>query len=186
MYVRLLVIFKYIQKLNNIDDKVFIEVIGNFIYENTNVYSYKEIIKILTYEIVYKEQQFDEIKFVPFKINIDEKKNFKVCFIYIIYIMLVQNVEIVRSALIEENKYYLEQINILKDLLDQMSDICGFEDFLKQSVLQDLDLYLDKYHEYISSHLQKYYLENKEDYMQSEYNNIGNINNASLDYDSLF
>ena len=83
MYVWLLVIFKYIQKLNNIDDKVFIEVIGNFIYENTNVYSYKEIIKILTYEIVYKEQQFDEIKFVPFKINIDEKKNFKVCFIYI-------------------------------------------------------------------------------------------------------
>lgn len=88
--------------------------------------------------------------------------------------------------MIEENKYYLEQINILKDLLDQMSDICGFEDFLKQSVLQDLDLYLDKYHEYISSHLQKYYLENKEDYVQSEYNNIGNINNASLDYDSLF
>ena len=79
--------------------------------------------------------------------------------------------------MIEENKYYLEQINILKDLLDQMSDICGFEDFLKQSVLQDLDLYLDKYHEYISSHLQKYYLENKDDYVQSEYNNIGNINN---------
>ena len=82
----------------------FIDILGEYIYLKTDHYEYKQILKILTYgDIVFQETIFEEIKFVPFSLVLDEEKNYK-------------NVKYVQNALNEENKYFEEQIEGLKDI----------------------------------------------------------------------
>ncbi len=103
---------------------------GEYIYLKTDHYEYKQILKILTYgDIVFQETIFEEIKFVPFSLVLDEEKNYK-------------NVKYVQNALNEENKYFEEQIEGLKDILDKATDLCETKGFLQKSVLETLDNYL--------------------------------------------
>ena len=86
--------------------------------------------KILTYgEIVFKETVFEDIKFIPFNIVLDEEKNYK-------------NIKYVKNALNEENNYFEIQIEELKDVLDKVTDMCETKGFLQKSVLETLDNYL--------------------------------------------
>ena len=78
----------------NIKKENFIDIFGDYIYEKSEHYEYKQILKILTYgEIVFKETVFEDIKFIPFSLVLDEEKNYK-------------NVKYVQNALNEENKYF--------------------------------------------------------------------------------
>ena len=77
--------------------------------------------KILTYgEIVFKETVFEDIKFIPFNIVLDEEKNYK-------------NIKYVKNALNEENNYFEIQIEELKDVLDKVTDMCETKGFLQKS-----------------------------------------------------
>ena len=114
----------------NIKKENFIDVFGDYIYEKSEHYEYKQILKILTYgEIVFKETVFEDIKFIPFNIVLDEEKNYK-------------NIKYVKNALNEENNYFEIQIEELKDVLDKVTDMCETKGFLQKSVLETLDNYL--------------------------------------------
>ena len=72
----------------------FVDLLGNYIYEKTGHFEYKQILKILTYgDIVFQETVFEDIKFIPFSLVLDEEKNYK-------------NIKYVQNALNEENKYF--------------------------------------------------------------------------------
>ena len=114
----------------NIKKENFIDIFGDYIYEKSEHYEYKQILKILTYgEIVFKETAFEDIKFIPFNIVLDEEKNYK-------------NIKYVKNALNEENNYFEIQIEELKDVLDKVTDMCETKGFLQKSVLETLDNYL--------------------------------------------
>ena len=114
----------------NIKKENFIDIFGDYIYEKSEHYEYKQILKILTYgEIVFKETVFEDIKFIPFNIILDEEKNYK-------------NIKYVKNALNEENNYFEIQIEELKDVLDKVTDMCETKGFLQKSVLETLDNYL--------------------------------------------
>ncbi len=114
----------------NIKKENFIDIFGDYIYEKSEHYEYKQILKILTYgEIVFKETVFEDIKFIPFNIVLDEEKNYK-------------NIKYVKNALNEENNYFEIQIEELKDVLDKVTDMCETKGFLQKSVLETLDNYL--------------------------------------------
>ena len=114
----------------NIKKENFIDIFGDYIYEKSEHYEYKQILKILTYgEIVFKETVFEDIKFNPFNIVLDEEKNYK-------------NIKYVKNALNEENNYFEIQIEELKDVLDKVTDMCETKGFLQKSVLETLDNYL--------------------------------------------
>ena len=114
----------------NIKKENFIDIFGDYIYEKSEHYEYKQILKILTYgEIVFKETIFEDIKFIPFNIVLDEEKNYK-------------NIKYVKNALNEENNYFEIQIEELKDVLDKVTDMCETKGFLQKSVLETLDNYL--------------------------------------------
>ena len=114
----------------NIKKENFIDIFGDYIYEKSEHYEYKQILKILTYgEIVFKETVFEDVKFIPFNIVLDEEKNYK-------------NIKYVKNALNEENNYFEIQIEELKDVLDKVTDMCETKGFLQKSVLETLDNYL--------------------------------------------
>ena len=114
----------------NIKKENYIDIFGDYIYEKSEHYEYKQILKILTYgEIVFKETVFEDIKFIPFNIVLDEEKNYK-------------NIKYVKNALNEENNYFEIQIEELKDVLDKVTDMCETKGFLQKSVLETLDNYL--------------------------------------------
>ena len=114
----------------NIKKENFIDIFGDYIYEKSEHYEYKQILKILTYgEIVFKETVFEDIKFIPFNIVLDEEKNYK-------------NIKYVKNDLNEENNYFEIQIEELKDVLDKVTDMCETKGFLQKSVLETLDNYL--------------------------------------------
>ena len=114
----------------NIKKENFIDIFGDYIYEKSEHYEYKQILKILTYgEIVFKETVFEDIKFIPFNIVLDEEKNYK-------------NIKYVKNALNEENNYFEIQIEELKDVLDKVTDMCETKGFLQKSALETLDNYL--------------------------------------------
>ena len=132
----------------NINKENFIDVLGNYIYEKTDHYEYKQILKILTYgDIVFQETVFDDIKFIPFSLVLDEEKNYK-------------NIKYVQNALNEENKYFEEQIDSLKDILDKVTDLCETKGFLQKNVLEELSKYLDDKNNDILINFPKYYIDN--------------------------
>ena len=132
----------------NIKKENFIDIFGDYIYEKSEHYEYKQILKILTYgEIVFKETVFEDIKFIPFSLVLDEDKNYK-------------NIKYVQNALNEENKYFEEQIDGLKDILDKATDLCETKGFLQKSVLEELNNYLDDKDNDILINFTKYYIDN--------------------------
>ena len=132
----------------NITKENFIDILGEYIFLKTDHYEYKQILKILTYgDIVFQETIFEEIKFVPFSLVLDEEKNYK-------------NIKYVQNALIEENKYFEEQIDGLKDILDKATDLCETKGFLQKNVLEELNIYLDDKNNDIRINFPKYYIDN--------------------------
>ena len=132
----------------NITKENFIDILGEYIYLKTDHYEYKQILKILTYgDIVFQETIFEEIKFIPFSLVLDEEKNYK-------------NIKYVQNALIEENKYFEEQIDGLKDILDKATDLCETKGFLQKNVLEELIYYLDDKNNDIRINFPKYYIDN--------------------------
>jgi len=126
----------------------FIDILGEYIYLKTDHYEYKQILKILTYgDIVFQETIFEEIKFIPFSLVLDEEKNYK-------------NIKYVQNALIEENKYFEEQIDGLKDILDKATDLCETKGFLQKNVLEELNIYLDDKNNDIRINFPKYCIDN--------------------------
>jgi hypothetical protein len=126
----------------------FIDILGEYIYLKTDHYEYKQILKILTYgDIVFQETIFEEIKFIPFSLVLDEEKNYK-------------NIKYVQNALIEENKYFEEQIDGLKDILDKTTDLCETKGFLQKNVLEELNNYLDDKNNDVRINFPKYYIDN--------------------------
>ena len=84
----------------------------------------------MTYgDIVFTETKFEDAKFIPFSLVLDEEKNFK-------------NINYVQKALSEENKYFEEQIESLKEILDKTTDLCETKGFLQKDVLEELNNYL--------------------------------------------
>ena len=132
----------------NITKENFIDILGEYIFLKTDHYEYKQILKILTYgDIVFQETIFEEIKFVPFSLVLDEEKNYK-------------NIKYVQNALIEENKYFEEQIDGLKDILDKATDLCETKGFLQKNVLEELNNYLDDKDNDIRINFPNYYFDN--------------------------
>ena len=132
----------------NITKENFIDILGEYIFLKTDHYEYKQILKILTYgDIVFQETIFEEIKFVPFSLVLDEEKNYK-------------NIKYVQNALIEENKYFEEQIDDLKDILDKATDLCETKGFLQKNVLEELNNYLDDKDNDIRINFPNYYFDN--------------------------
>ena len=132
----------------NIYKENFIDILGEYIYLKTEHYEYKQILKILTYgDIVFQETIFEEIKFIPFSLVLDEENNYK-------------NIKYVQTALIEENKYFEEQIDGLKDILDKATDLCETKGFLQKNVLEELNIYLDDKNNDIRINFPKYYIDN--------------------------
>ena len=132
----------------NMNKENFIDILGEYIYLKTEHYEYKQILKILTYgDIVFQETIFEEIKFIPFSLVLDEEKNYK-------------NIKYVQTALIEENKYFEEQIDGLKDILDKATDLCETKGFLQKNVLEELNNYLDDKNNDIRINFPKYYFDN--------------------------
>ncbi len=132
----------------DITSENFIDLLGNYIYEKTGHFEYKQILKILTYgDIVFQETVFEDIKFIPFSLVLDEDKNYK-------------NIKYVQNALIEENKYFEEQIDGLKDILDKATDLCETKGFLQKNVLEELNIYLDDKNNDIRINFPKYYIDN--------------------------
>ena len=132
----------------NITKENFIDILGEYIYLKTDHYEYKQILKILTYgDIVFQETIFEEIKFIPFSLVLDEEKNYK-------------NIKYVQNALIEENKYFEEQIDGLKDILDKATDLCETKGFLQKNVLEELNNYLDDKNNDVRINFPKYYIDN--------------------------
>ena len=102
----------------------------------------------MTYgDIVFQETKFEEIQFMPFNHVLDEEKNYK-------------NIKYVQNALNEENKYFEEQIEGLKDILDKATDLCETKGFLQKDVLEALNNYLKNNNNEIMLNFPKFYAEN--------------------------
>ena len=135
------------QKLN-IKSENYIDILGDYIYEKTGHFEYKQILKILTYgDIVFQETKFDEVQFIPFSLVLDEEKNYN-------------NIKYVQKALSEENKYFEEQIETLKEILDKATDLCETKGFLQKDVLEELNNYLKNNNNEILINFQSFYEEN--------------------------
>ncbi len=78
---------------------------------------------------------------------LDEEKNYK-------------NIKYVQNALNEENKYFEEQIEGLKDILDKATDLCETKGFLQKDVLETLNNYLKNNNNDIMLNFPKFYAEN--------------------------
>ena len=78
---------------------------------------------------------------------LDEEKNYK-------------NIKYVQNALNEENKYFEEQIEGLKDILDKATDLCETKGFLQKDVLEALNNYLKNNNHDIMLNFPKFYAEN--------------------------
>ena len=134
-----------IQKKTSIENEKFIETFGDFIFDKTERYEYKQILKILTYgDIVFQETKFEDVKFIPFSLVLDEEKNYK-------------NITYMKNALEQENKYFEDQIETLKDILDKTTDLCETKGFLNKEVLEHLNYYIKNNMNVIVNQLPKYY-----------------------------
>ena len=105
----------------------------------------------MTYgDIVFQETKFDNIKFIPFSLVLDEDKNYN-------------NIMYVQKALKEENKYFEGQIETIKDILDKATDLCETKGFLQKDVLEALNNYLKNNNHEILKNFAQFYEENKLD-----------------------
>jgi uncharacterized protein YfeS len=86
---------------------------------------------------------------------LDEEKNYK-------------NIKYVQNALNEENKYFEEQIEGLKDILDKATDLCETKGFLQKDALEALNNYLKKKNNEILINFPQYL---KENIISEYYNN---------------
>ena len=124
------------------------DILGDYIYDKTEHFEYKQILKNLTYgDIVFQETKFEEIKFVPFSLVLDEEKNYN-------------SIKYVQKALTEENKYFEEQIETLRDILDKATDLCETKGFLQKDVLEELNNYLKNKNNEILISFPDYFNEN--------------------------
>ena len=140
------------KKLNLNNENNFIDILGDYIFDKTEIYEYKQILKILTYgDIVFQETKFEDVKFIPFSLNLDEEKNFK-------------NIIYVKNALEQENKYFEEQIDTLKDILDKTTDLCETKGFLNKEVLEKLNYYIKNNMNKVLNELPEYFKNKKELY----------------------
>ena len=71
-----------------------------------------------------------------------------------------KNLKYVQNALNEENKYFEEQIEGLKDILDKATDLCETKGFLQKDVLETLNNYLKNNNNDIMLNFPKFYAEN--------------------------
>ena len=102
----------------------------------------------MTYgDLVFQETKFDDAKFIPFSLVLDEEKNYK-------------NINYVKNALNEENKYFEEHIESLNDILDKTTDLCETKGFLQKDVLEKLNNYLKNNNNDILINFAKFYEEN--------------------------
>ena len=140
------------KKLGLNNENNFIDIFGDYIFDKTEIYEYKQILKILTYgDIVFQETKFEDVKFIPFSLILDEEKNYK-------------NINYVKNALEQENKYFEEQIDTLKDILDKTTDLCETKGFLNKEVLEKLNYYLKNNMNKITKDLPEYFKDKKELY----------------------
>ena len=103
----------------------------------------------MTYgDLVFQETKFEDIKFIPFSLVLNEEKNYK-------------NINYVKNALNEENKYFELQIESLKDILDKTTDLCETKGFLQKDVLEALNNYLKNNNNEILINFPIFYEENK-------------------------
>ena len=146
------------KKLGLKNENNFIDIFGDYIFDKTNIYEYKQILKILTYgDIVFQETKFEDVKFIPFSLILDEEKNY-------------QNVVYVKNALEQENKYFEEQIDTLKEILDKTTDLCETKGFLNKEVLEKLNCYIKNNINKIIKDLPEYFNEKKELYDKQNLN----------------
>ena len=66
----------------------------------------------------------------------------------------------VQNALNEENKYFEEQIDGLKDILDKITDMCETKGFLQKNVLEELNKFLDEKNNDILINFPQFYFDN--------------------------
>ena len=71
-----------------------------------------------------------------------------------------QNIKYVQNSLNEENKYFEEQIESLKDILDKTTDLCETKGFLQKDVLETLDNYLKNNNNDILLNFPKFFEDN--------------------------
>ena len=140
------------KKLGLNNENNFIDIFGDYIFDKTEIYEYKQILKILTYgDIVFQETKFEDVKFIPFSLILDEEKNYK-------------NINYIKNDLEQENKYFEEQIDTLKDILDKTTDLCETKGFLNKEVLEKLNYYLKNNMNKITKDLPEYFKDKKELY----------------------
>ena len=140
------------KKLGLNNENNFIDIFGDYIFDKTEIYEYKQILKILTYgDIVFQETKFEDVKFIPFSLILDEEKNYK-------------NINYVKNALEQENKYFEEQIDTLKDILDKTTDLCETKGFLNKEVLEKLNYYIKNNMNKVLKELPEYFKNKKELY----------------------
>jgi hypothetical protein len=158
---------KFVDKIN---EKYFIDILGDYLFHKSELYEYKQIIKILNYgDIIFKERNFDNFVFKPFNMVIDENKNYN-------------NFDYMKNALINENNYFEEKVNYLRDLLDKITDICETSCFLDKQMLNQLDKYLDIYYEEIVANLEKFYISSDLYNHEGNYIYNNNYNNYFNDF----
>ena len=63
----------------------------------------------------------------------------------------VEIIQAIRNEISKENKYFLYQINSIKNTLDLLTDVMENENLLNLDKLQDLVKYLDKNKSYLAS-----------------------------------
>ena len=97
--------------------------------------------------MVFQEIKFEDAKFIFFYLVLDEEKNYK-------------NINYVQKAINEENKYFEEQIESLRDILDKTTDLCETKGFLQKDVLEALNDYLKNNNNEILINFPKFYEEN--------------------------
>ena len=97
--------------------------------------------------MVFQEIKFEDAKFIPFSLVLDEEKNYK-------------NINYIQKAINEENKYFEEQIESLRDILDKTTDLCETKGFLQKDVLEALNDYLKNNNNEILINFPKFYEEN--------------------------
>ena len=97
--------------------------------------------------MVFQEIKFEDAKFITFSLVLDEEKNYK-------------NINYVQKAINEENKYFEEQIESLRDILDKTTDLCETKGFLQKDVLEALNDYLKNNNNEILINFPKFYEEN--------------------------
>ena len=100
---------------------------------------------------MFQETKFEDVKFIPFSLNLDEEKNYK-------------NIIYVKNALEQENKYFEEQIDTLKDILDKTTDLCETKGFLNKEVLEKLNYYIKNNMNKVLKELPEYFKNKKELY----------------------